>query len=149
MTEEWICKSEWTKEDESANFSALSTRFNDTVVPVAICDSKDFNDQKRITMTMQEFVKHCAESTTSKQIFYLKDWHMVQQFPDFSGYCTPLYFQDDWINEFWDHLNRASEGNKDDYRFVYVGNKGSFTPLHKDVFRSYSWSTNIVGTKLW
>jgi hypothetical protein len=26
---------------------------------------------------------------------------------------------------------------------------GSWTPLHADVFRSYSWSINICGRKLW
>jgi len=36
-----------------------------------------------------------------------------------------------------------------DYKFVYIGPEGSWTPLHSDVFSSYSWSANIVGTKKW
>lgn len=32
---------------------------------------------------------------------------------------------------------------------MYAGPKGSWTPLHRDVFRSYSWSSNLVGEKLW
>ena len=36
-----------------------------------------------------------------------------------------------------------------DYRFVYIGPKGSWTPFHSDVFGSYSWSANIVGKKKW
>ncbi|KAJ6688212.1 2-OXOGLUTARATE AND IRON-DEPENDENT OXYGENASE JMJD4 [Salix koriyanagi] len=36
-----------------------------------------------------------------------------------------------------------------DYRFVYMGAKGSWTPLHADVFRSYSWSANVCGKKKW
>ena len=42
---------------------------------------------------------------------------------------------------------RREEGN--DYRFLYIGPKGSWTPLHCDVFGSYSWSANIVGRKRW
>ncbi|GAB1607725.1 2-oxoglutarate and iron-dependent oxygenase JMJD4-like [Argonauta hians] len=41
------------------------------------------------------------------------------------------------------------DGIKDDYRFVYMGPKGSWTPLHADVLHSYSWSANICGQKLW
>jgi hypothetical protein len=36
-----------------------------------------------------------------------------------------------------------------DYRFVYVGVEGTWTPLHHDVFGSFSWSLNLSGTKLW
>ncbi|KAG0459928.1 hypothetical protein HPP92_023056 [Vanilla planifolia] len=36
-----------------------------------------------------------------------------------------------------------------DYRFVYMGPKGTWTPLHADVFRSYSWSANVCGRKYW
>ena len=34
-----------------------------------------------------------------------------------------------------------------DYRFVYLGPKDSWTPMHADVLRSYSWSANISGHK--
>ena len=27
--------------------------------------------------------------------------------------------------------------------------KGTWTPLHADVFRSYSWSSNVCGRKKW
>ncbi|GAQ84084.1 hypothetical protein KFL_001750210 [Klebsormidium nitens] len=36
-----------------------------------------------------------------------------------------------------------------DYRFVYMGPAGSWTPCHADVLRSYSWSANVCGRKLW
>lgn len=36
-----------------------------------------------------------------------------------------------------------------DYRFVYLGVRGTSTPLHSDVLRSFSWSANIAGRKLW
>ena len=88
---------------------------------------------------------------------------------------TPIFFQSDWLNEFWD----SREDQEDDYRFVYIGPKGSWyvqyqisslkiidfksstnysignlilqfrTPFHADVFRSYSWSANICGKKKW
>jgi hypothetical protein len=38
---------------------------------------------------------------------------------------------------------------RNDYRFTYIGPRGTFTPLHRDVYGSYSWSSNIVGRKRW
>ncbi|KAJ1982288.1 hypothetical protein H4R34_001763 [Dimargaris verticillata] len=77
--------------------------------------------------------------------FYLKDWHMMQQFPAANAYHTPDLFSDDWINEFWDYRQDIA----DDYRFVYIGGHGTWTPFHVDVFKSYSWSANICGIKRW
>jgi hypothetical protein len=37
----------------------------------------------------------------------------------------------------------------DDFRFCYMGPRGTMTPLHHDVLASYSWSANIAGTKRW
>lgn len=36
-----------------------------------------------------------------------------------------------------------------DYRFVYIGVEGTWTPLHHDVFGTFSWSLNLSGKKLW
>lgn len=36
-----------------------------------------------------------------------------------------------------------------DYRFCYLGPAGTWTPLHSDVLRSYSWSANVCGRKRW
>lgn len=36
-----------------------------------------------------------------------------------------------------------------DYRFVYVGVEDTWTPLHHDVFGSFSWSLNLSGKKVW
>jgi len=74
---------------------------------------------------------------------YLKDWHFVKDFPNVSIYETPEFFRDDWLNLYCDAVG------KNDYRFLYCGSKGSYTPLHHDVLKSYSWSVNIFGTKLW
>ena len=38
---------------------------------------------------------------------------------------------------------------RNDYRFTYIGTTGTFTPLHRDVYGSYSWSSNVIGRKRW
>ncbi|PNH01450.1 JmjC domain-containing protein 4, partial [Tetrabaena socialis] len=118
---------------------------------------------------------------------YLKDWHFAAEFPDYGYYRLPVYFADDWLNEFYDAL-AAAEGaqlprsdaaasgpehdepspsatgrgaeraatapaaaavSTSDYRFLYLGPAGSWTPLHSDVLRSFSWSANVCGRKRW
>ncbi|KAF2979601.1 hypothetical protein EK904_003878 [Melospiza melodia maxima] len=68
--------------------------------------------------------------------------HLLQKFEQ-DVYTTPVYFSSDWLNEYWDAVA------VDDFRFVYMGPKGSWTPFHADVFRSYSWSANVCGRKKW
>lgn len=36
-----------------------------------------------------------------------------------------------------------------DFRFTYLGPAGTYTPLHRDVYSSYSWSVNVAGRKMW
>ena len=53
---------------------------------------------------------------------FLQDWHFTQQFPQHQVYSTPPFFASDWLNEFY----AAREDVTDDYRFVYLGPKGSW-----------------------
>lgn len=46
---------------------------------------------------------------------------ICRDFPDYKAYETPCVFTSDWLNEFWD-----SKADNDDYRFVYMGPKGSW-----------------------
>lgn len=92
------------------------------------------------------------------RLLYLKDWHFASQFSDYKAYQTPCYFQEDWLNEFYDmrhssHCHSSpspaeeagderqagaampgeSSGRCDvvssDYRFVYLGCKVNLVAL--------------------
>ena len=53
-------------------------------------------------------------------------------FPDYNAYKTPEFFQSDWLNEFLDERGWESGKQCDDYRFVYIGPKGSwYMELHQ------------------
>ncbi|KAK0562638.1 hypothetical protein OC844_002612 [Tilletia horrida] len=61
-------------------------------------------------------------------------------------YEPPFPFRDDWMN----NIREAKDGEEpDDFAFCYAGSAGSSTNLHRDVYTSYSWSTNVVGRKRW
>ncbi|CED85027.1 Uncharacterized conserved protein, contains JmjC domain [Phaffia rhodozyma] len=96
------------------------------------------------------------------QGLYIKDWHLALEAESRYGgrplediasssssrpgdrfYTTPGVFEDDWLNGYY----RSRLGN--DFRFVYLGASKTTTLLHRDVYSSYSFSTNVLGRKRW
>ncbi|KFW88780.1 JmjC domain-containing protein 4, partial [Phalacrocorax carbo] len=148
FTEDWGSRRNWVTWDGKPNFDHLLQKFGEAVVPVANCDVKEYNSNPKEQLPFKEYVKYWKEYIkndyrSSRGCLYLKDWHLSRAFPEQDVYTTPVYFSSDWLNEYWDAIA------VDDYRFVYMGPKGSWTPFHADVFRSYSWSANICGRKKW
>ena len=141
LTTDWACQSWFSSNSGFASSGDLLQTFGHVPVPVAHCETQQFNDQLRSTMLLKDFIE--SSQTSGATALYLKDWHMVRDAPaGYQAYRQPLFFSDDWINAYWDS---HQEKEQDDY----IGRKGTFTPLHKDVFRSYSWSANVVGCKRW
>lgn len=148
VTEKWPCRRDWVAGDGTPDFDFLERNYGYCNVPVANCNEQKYYGQPRVQKSMKVFLKYWKQyrisSCGSHQCLYLKDWHFVKDVPSYIAYETPTYFTSDWLNEYW-----ASITEQDDYRFVYMGPKGSWTPYHADVFRSNSWSANICGRKKW
>ncbi|XP_076397059.1 jumonji domain containing 4 [Megachile rotundata] len=149
ITENWSCKRQWNL-DNAPDFDVLDILFGNCVVPVADCNKKYYNSQSKDDMQMKDYLNYWIEYAKSNYsdsmpLLYLKDWHCPKLFPNAPMYNVPQYFASDWLNEYY----IANPELNDDYRFVYMGPKGTWTPLHADVFGSYSWSANIVGKKRW
>lgn len=55
-------------------------------------------------MTVAEYVDWWSRHKLrqEEQLLYLKDWHFVNEFPDYKAYILPHYFRDDWLNEYYD-----------------------------------------------
>ncbi|XP_057804465.1 arginine-specific demethylase JMJ20 [Salvia miltiorrhiza] len=165
LTDDWRARKDWVSGDGKPNLRFFSDQFGGSRVQVADCAKREFTDQKRLEMSVSEFIEIWINSSNSdnggadgKPLLYLKDWHFVKEYPDYVAYSTPVFFRDDWLNLYLDeyHMHddpetyrERNEVNCSDYRFVYMGAKGTWTPLHADVFRSYSWSANVCGRKQW
>ncbi|KAK7301555.1 hypothetical protein RJT34_12422 [Clitoria ternatea] len=159
----WRACTDWvTHPLAKPNFQFFSTHFGPSKVQVADCGSREFTDQKREEMLLSDFVGRClqlqVQGSSVESVPYLKDWHFVKEYPQYVAYITPMFFCDDWLNLYLDNFTIHTDSDTyqrneeiccSDYRFVYMGVKGSWTPLHADVFRSYSWSANVCGKKRW
>ncbi|CAH0700456.1 unnamed protein product [Spodoptera exigua] len=141
VTDNWKCSQEWVQGDQ-INYEGLTELYADFVAPVADCKNIQFNSQCKSDMKMYEYINY-LKNLSDDRILYLKDWHLRRCAPNDYFYEVPKYFASDWLNEF------AIDNNEDDFMFVYIGPKGSWTPLHEDVYCSYSWSVNVVGRKKW
>ncbi|CAO2826404.1 unnamed protein product [Amaranthus hypochondriacus] len=172
LMDDWQACKDWVSDDGEPNLAFFSTNFGKSQVQVADCYNREFTDQKRVELSISEFIDYwvalneenrqvqdnvLSENCGNKSFLYVKDWHFVKEYPEYKAYSTPLFFNDDWLNLYLDryHMHHDPEYQErneiscSDYRFVYMGPKGTWTPLHADVFRSYSWSANVCGTKLW
>jgi hypothetical protein len=176
LTENWNCWKDFRlANNDLLNFRFLNEKFGHFSVPVVDClKQKDYNNavvEKWSFSSYAEYVKN--NKNTRKQekehnisnennvimekrnnsLYYLKDWHFVSdvfQSSRYVPYETPSIFKDDWLNNSVGKLDWGTErGMDDDYKFLYFGVEGTKSFLHVDVFRSYSWSTNIVGRKKW
>ncbi|KAF5180815.1 Jmjc domain-containing protein [Thalictrum thalictroides] len=170
LMDDWRACKDWGFQDGKPNLHFFSTHFGNSKVQVAECGKREFTDQKRVEMSVSNFIDHWLAMSTKdstdlsncqendESLLYLKDWHFVKEYPEYVAYTTPLLFRDDWLNLYLNsyHMHtdpgtyqETNEISCSDYRFVYMGAKGTWTPLHADVFRSYSWSANVCGKKQW
>ena len=123
---------------------------------MADCSSRDsFGDLECETRTFGDVVELWERG--EGQHLYVKDWHLARSVfqsqaqspgPGQAFYTTPDIFKDDWMNAYYTSSSSSSSSSSD-FQFVYIGTPGTFTPLHQDVYTSYSWSTNIHGRKRW
>lgn len=141
---DWNSSKLWIKED-SPNFSYLRLTYGDSVVSVTNCDCQTTYNQQPLKWQFRDYLDYWENhiNNSNESTLYVKDWHLKNENPKDEFYNIPLYFASDWLNEY------LVENSIDDYRFVYMGVKGTWSPFHVDVMTSYSWSTNVFGQKLW
>lgn len=147
LTETWPVCTEWRAPDGGINIKSVFECVSDCDVYVADCDALEFDSHPVRRLSVTEFLSYwdSKHSSNDHRSLYLKDWHYFKFPSTCTLYTVPDYFSSDWLNEFW----RFRSDLDDDFRFVYLGARGTWTPLHVDVYRSFSWSANVVGCKRW
>ncbi|KAL1413343.1 hypothetical protein Q8F55_001102 [Vanrija albida] len=156
----WPARTAWVEEGEEGdgahrpNLHALRA-YAAQVVPVANTAEREFSEFERCERPLGEVLD--AWSSGEGVSLYVKDWHLVAEL-ELAGrsgrevYAPPPCFRDDWLSPPFDpspSSKAVSHASTADFRFVYTGPAGTFTPLHRDVYGSYSWSANVMGRKLW
>ncbi|KAM5309252.1 2-oxoglutarate and iron-dependent oxygenase JMJD4 isoform 4-T4 [Glossophaga mutica] len=148
FTEGWGSRRHWVTPSGKPDFDYLLQNYGDVVVPVANCGVQEYNSNPKEHMPLRDYISYWKEFiqghySSPRGCLYLKDWHLCRDASAKGIFTLPVYFSSDWLNEYWDTLD------VDDYRFIYMGPTGTWSPFHADIFRSFSWSVNICGRKKW
>jgi len=77
------------------------------------------------------------------QELYIKDWHACRERGKEERRTLGVPWDRDWLDPY------CQARHLDDFRFVYLGPKGTGTGLHSDVRGTFSSSWSILGWKLW
>eukprot|EP00891_Asterochloris_glomerata_P005699 jgi/Astpho2/5699/e_gw1.00079.71.1_t len=166
LTEAWRSQQEWATPCGDVNMQLLKKHFGHAHVTCTDTSRQQEGSVRKLDMTLADYVSwwQCQAAAQKQDCLYLKDWHFAHEFSSWAAYKLPHYFREDWLNSFCDHKAAAVCGSEgavrgqqpepsqiasSDYRFVYLGPKGSWTALHADVLSSYSWSSQICGRKRW
>uniref|UniRef100_A0A0V0JCQ3 Jumonji domain-containing protein 4 n=3 Tax=Schistocephalus solidus TaxID=70667 RepID=A0A0V0JCQ3_SCHSO len=148
LTVNWPARRLWTQPNGTVNIGALLEGFKeDGSLCVADCRRLEFGAHPTLNLSPSEYLSYwkSRKRHEDEQLLYLKDWHYFRGHEPALFFTTPVHFSSDWLNEFFAFRTDVD----DDFKFVYAGPKGTWTPLHSDVYRSYSWSVNVVGVKRW
>lgn len=90
LMDDWRACRDWVTDNDQPNLQFFATHFGKSKVQVADCGTREFTDQKRLEMTVAEFVEQwlgdpmqehgnaSSHSAMSKMSLYLKDWHFVK-----------------------------------------------------------------------
>lgn len=156
-TASWPARKSWatpspTPGPSLPNLEALRV-YGDQTVPVADTSQREYSEFERSDQPLSTVLETWARG--SGATLYVKDWHLIAELeshsqPASSIYSPPPCFRDDWLSPPFDRPGATDvPAATADFRFVYLGPAGTFTPLHRDVYASYSWSANVVGRKVW
>lgn len=112
-------------------------------MPVADCNKKYYNSQSKDDMKMKDYLNYWIDYakknySNSMPLLYLKDWHCPKLFPNAPMYTVPEYFASDWLNEYY----IANPSLNDDYRFVYMGPKGTWYIFFKYQIINFKYYIN-------
>ena len=153
LVESWPAFHLWGNDSDegSINWEYLVDAYGAHIVPVTDCrasSTEPHTEERTLSEVIRRWISTDRNAAGKDQpLLYVKDWHLarwVSRNPAAQAfYSTPRLFADDWLNYHYCMFTY------DDFRFVYLGIRGTFTSFHKDVYDSYSWSTNVVGRKLW
>lgn len=119
VSNNWNSTKEWVKNGH-INFNYMQENYGHTNIIIYNCSERYYNSQKCEKSVFSKYVDYWRNRTDNSSIYYLKDWHLKLQCRNSRFYDVPIYFASDWLNEYF------LQCQDDDYRFVYMGPKGSW-----------------------
>lgn len=102
LIDHWKARKEWVvptgntgdlEPQYKPNYSYLREHYGSAEGQVARCDKRHFTDQERTVMPISEFVDMWESDDGKPSVYYLKDMHLQQAFPNDEFYTVPHVFE--------------------------------------------------------
>lgn len=133
VAKNWNSYNEWIDKDGNICFDYMLTKYGNLDVTIYNCEEKYYNSQTTDNWKFKDYVNYWRNinNNDKKDLLYLKDWHLKNCIQDDNFYNVPKYFASDMLNEY------LCDTEQDDYRFVYMGPKGTWYNMHYANFDSH------------
>ena len=118
----WQCQNWLDKKSNKINFDNIKNFIKNINVPIYNCKKNHYNSHEKNYIKFYDYLNYWENKINNEnnlnndELFYLKDWHLKLELPDYNFYNVPFIFLSDWLNEYL-----IENKEKDDYQFVYMG----------------------------
>jgi hypothetical protein len=139
--DQWAAKTKWT-------FEFFATRYGHDHVVVT---NRLSGATKGFRTSLRDFIAYCGEpglSTLGRvetpTPFYLTNYSPMSFHPELlDDFSHPHCIQ----NSFLELRDEARNWYFDNFSWLFIGPKGTFSPLHTDLFGTHAWLSQIHGQK--
>lgn len=106
---------------------------------VTVVRTRDKRDRKQMRLAaFMDYMQHVSDANP----YYLASWVFGKACPALlADYCNPPHF-DRWEKQLPVHL-------QPEWQWIFMGPRGSGSPLHVDTLYSSAWNAVITGRKRW
>jgi histone arginine demethylase JMJD6 len=130
------CMKTW-KAMESCRPEVLARDFGD--VEVSVYRTRRMSNVRRVRL--REFVEY-VQKTDDPDAYYLGSWRFEHDIPELVSHFTPPDYFASW------HI-RLPVGIRPCWRWMFIGGRGTGTPLHVDTWLTSAWNGVVCGRKKW
>jgi hypothetical protein len=134
--EDWKARTAWT-------FDFFKSRYGECQVLVYRYRGEKYTPADATRMCLADYVDGVCSGDWTSFPYYIRDnWALLRENPELAhDYSFPRYFFD-WFSLLPPFMRLQ-------YPRIFIGPKGSITPLHLDVWGTHAWLTQLVGRKRW
>ena len=120
--------------EQNINLQYFAEKAADLEVCINLYDTR-----KAVGSTIRELVSKIKSSAPDEPV-YLQEWLFQKNFPEFlNDFLIPDYFDDDWGKKILGFQPMT----------LWIGSKGSITPIHEDTGHFNLFTAQLFGQKEW
>jgi cupin-like protein len=134
--QDWKASSDWT-------FEFFKSRYGTHRVLAYRYQGDKYRPDNVTQMQLADYIDGVMSNDWESFAYYIRDkWALLVEHPELAAdYRSPKYFFD-WFSILPSFLRLP-------YPRIFIGPKGAVTPLHKDIWGTHAWLSQLVGRKRW